>query len=49
MRGAELIHGQSRYPVSLTLLTALALLLIGLMAISSMVFQVGPFIDTPGS
>ncbi|HZX77001.1 DUF202 domain-containing protein [Lysobacter sp.] len=35
-----LIHGQSGYPVSYTLLTAVALLLIGLYAIVSMVFDV---------
>lgn len=35
-----LIHGESGYPVSYTLLTALALLVIGLYAIVSMVFDV---------
>jgi putative membrane protein len=38
-----LIHAESRYPVSYTLLTALALLLIGVFAIASMVFRIGPF------
>lgn len=38
-----LIHGQSGYPVSLTLITALCLLLIGLLAIVSMVFNAQPF------
>jgi putative membrane protein len=38
-----LIHGQSQFPLSLTLLTALILLLIGVFAIVSMVFRVGPF------
>jgi len=38
-----LIHGQSTFPVSLTLITAVLLLALGLMAIVSMVFQVGPF------
>jgi putative membrane protein len=38
-----LIHGKSRFPPSLTLITALILLLIGIAAIVSMVFQVGPF------
>jgi uncharacterized membrane protein YidH (DUF202 family) len=38
-----LIHAQSNFPVSLTLIIALVLLLIGLAAISSMVFRVGPF------
>ena len=38
-----LIHGQSQYPISLTLITALLLLLIGVLAISSMVFNAQPF------
>jgi putative membrane protein len=38
-----LIHGESGFPVSLTLIVAFVLLLIGLAAIASMVFQVGPF------
>lgn len=38
-----LVHGQSSYPVSLTLLSALLLLLIGILAIASMVFGIGPF------
>jgi putative membrane protein len=38
-----LIHGQSHFPVSLTLITAVVLLMIGVAAIVSMVFQVGPF------
>lgn len=38
-----LVHGQSKFPVSLTLLTALILLLIGVFAIVSMVFSIGPF------
>lgn len=48
MRDAELIHAESGYPVSFTLLTAVILLLIGLVAISSMVFNVGPFTDVSG-
>ena len=43
MKATGLIHGESRYPVSLTLITAGILLLIGIAAIVSMVFQVGPF------
>ena len=43
MTTAGLIHGQSRYPVSYTLITAVVLLLIGFAAIVSMVFNVGPF------
>ena len=38
-----LIHGESRFPPSLTLLTAFVLLGIGVVAIVSMVFHVGPF------
>jgi putative membrane protein len=38
-----LIHAQSSFPVSLTLITAAILLFIGIAAIVSMVFQVGPF------
>jgi putative membrane protein len=47
-RGSGLARSDSRYPRSFTLLAAVALLVIGLMAISSMVFNVGPFIDLPG-
>jgi putative membrane protein len=43
MRAEGLIHGESVFPVSLTLITALILLVIGVAAILSMAFQVGPF------
>jgi len=43
MRDDGLIHGETVFPVSLTLVTALLLLLVGLTAIVSMEFQVGPF------
>lgn len=43
MAEAGLIHAQSSFPVSLTLITAAILLFIGVAAIVSMVFQVGPF------
>jgi putative membrane protein len=43
MMAAGLVHGESKFPVSLTLLTAVILLLIGIAAIVSMVFQIGPF------
>ena len=43
MRAEGLIHGESRFPPSFTLITAVILLLIGIAAIVSMVFQVGPF------
>lgn len=39
----EQIRGLSPYPVSMTLVVACALLLIGILAISSMVFGVHPF------
>ena len=38
-----LLHGESAYPISLTLITASLLWLIGLVAIVSMVFNVAPF------
>ena len=43
MRAEGLIHGETIFPVSFTLITALVLLMIGLAAIMSMVFHVGPF------
>ncbi len=43
MKAAGLVHAESHFPVSLTLITAIVLLLIGVAAIMSMVFQVGPF------
>ena len=43
MKAAGLVHGESRFPASLTLITAVVLLVIGVAAIVSMVFQVGPF------
>ena len=38
-----LVHGQSRFPTSLTLLTALVLLVIGCIAIAGIMWHVGPF------
>jgi putative membrane protein len=38
-----LIHGQSRFPVSFTMIIAVLLLLTGLLAIAGMSFGVGPF------
>jgi len=38
-----LIHAKTHFPVSYTLLTAVMLLLIGLTAIVSIVFDIGPF------
>jgi putative membrane protein len=43
MKADGLIHAESQYPLSLTLMVALVLLAIGILAISSMVFNVGPF------
>jgi putative membrane protein len=43
MKADRLIHAESIFPPSLTLITAAILLLIGIAAIVSMVFQVGPF------
>lgn len=43
MTAAGLIHGESKFPPSLTLITALILLVIGVGAILSMAFQIGPF------
>jgi putative membrane protein len=38
-----LIHGESHFPPSMTLVVAILLLLIGIFAIISMTFQIGPF------
>jgi putative membrane protein len=43
MRRDGLLHGESIFPVSLTLITAVVLLIIGVGAIVSMIFHVGPF------
>jgi hypothetical protein len=43
MTEGGLIHGESVFPVSLALITATLLLVIGVAAIVSMVFWVGPF------
>lgn len=43
MTAAGLIHGESKFPPSLTLVTAVILMMIGIFAIVSMVFRVGPF------
>jgi putative membrane protein len=42
MREEGLVHGETIFPVSLTLITAFILLAIGVAAIASMEFQVGP-------
>jgi len=38
-----LVHGESRFPISITLISALLLLGIGIMAVVSMTLNVGPF------
>lgn len=38
-----LIHGKSRFPVSYTLLVAVLILALGLVALTSLTFNVGPF------
>ncbi|HTJ57270.1 MAG TPA: DUF202 domain-containing protein [Devosiaceae bacterium] len=43
MRQEGLIHGESQFPASFTLITALLLLCIGVFAIISMTLRVGPF------
>ena len=43
LRADGLIHAESQFPVSLTLMAAVLLLIIGLLAIASMVYGVGPF------
>ena len=43
LKADGLIHAESQFPLSLTLIVALLLLLIGFFAIASMVFGVGPF------
>ena len=43
MKRDGLVHAESEFPVSLTLIVAVLLLIIGVLAILSMVFDVGPF------
>jgi putative membrane protein len=43
LKAEGLIHAESQFPVSLTLMVALLLLAIGFLAIASMVFKAGPF------
>ncbi len=44
MKVEGLVHAESPFPVSLTLVVALLLLAIGVLAIASMVFNAGPFV-----
>jgi putative membrane protein len=43
MRADGLVHGETSFPLSLTLVVALLLLTLGVFAVASMVFGVGPF------
>jgi len=43
MREEGLIHGETAFPMSLTLITAMLLLAIGVAAVASMAFGIGPF------
>ena len=43
LKADGLIHAESQFPPSLTLIVALVLLLVGFLAIVSMVYNVGPF------
>ena len=43
LKTTGLIHADSVFPVSLTLLTAIALLIVGIIAVVSMTLRVGPF------
>ena len=43
MKVAGLVHAQSEFPVSLTLLVALVLLMVGVIAAVSMLLQIGPY------
>jgi len=43
MKAGGLVHAESKFPPSLTLITAVVLLLIGVVVIVSLVFNIGPF------
>ncbi|MEI9991707.1 MAG: DUF202 domain-containing protein [Rhizomicrobium sp.] len=43
MKATDLVHAQSHFPYSFTLLVAVLLLLLGIAAIASLTFRVGPF------
>jgi putative membrane protein len=38
-----LIHGESRYPVSVTFIVAVLLLLVALLTTASLIFHIGPY------
>jgi putative membrane protein len=43
MKADGLTHAESVYPLSMTLMTAMLLLVIGVLAITSIAFGIGPF------
>lgn len=43
MKEDGLVHGESAYPVSMTLIVAILLLAIGVLATASILFDLGPF------
>ena len=43
MKAAGLVHAESKFPPSMTLITALVLLMIGIVVIVSLIFRIGPF------
>jgi len=43
MKADGLVHAESVFPLSMTLITALLLLVIGVLAIASIAFGIGPF------
>jgi putative membrane protein len=43
LKSDGLVHAESPFPPSLTLMVALLLLVIGLFAIASMLYGIGPF------
>ena len=43
MKRDGLVHGESHFPISFTLVVAILLLLLGLAAMASLTFDVGPF------
>ena len=44
MKEEDLIHGESSFPASFTLVVAVLLLIVGLLAIASITFRLGPFL-----
>jgi len=43
LKADGLVHAESGYPVSFTLIVAIVVFAIGALAIASMVFHIGPF------